>query len=47
MAIERLLCDRALADRLAANAEAASRQYTPEAYARSIIGLYQQVLNRG
>jgi glycosyltransferase involved in cell wall biosynthesis len=47
MAIERPLCDRALADRLAANAEAASRQYTPEAYARSIIGLYQQVLNRG
>jgi glycosyltransferase involved in cell wall biosynthesis len=46
-AIERLLFDRALADRLAANAEAASRQYTPESYARSVIELYQRVLNRG
>jgi len=46
-AVGRLLNDRALAGRLAANAEAASRQYTPEAYARSIIGLYRQVLNRG
>lgn len=45
-AIERSLCDRTLANRLAANAEAASRQYTPEAYARSIIGIYQRVLNR-
>jgi glycosyltransferase involved in cell wall biosynthesis len=45
-AIERLADDRALAERLAANAESASRQYTPEAYARSIVALYQQILNR-
>lgn len=45
-AIERLADDRALADRLAANAEAASRQYAPEAHARSLIALYQQILIR-
>ena len=43
-AIERLADDGALANRLAANAEAASRQYTPETHARSLIALYQQVL---
>jgi len=46
-AMERLLSDPGLADRLAANAQAASRQYTPEAYARSIIEVYRQELNRG
>lgn len=42
-AIGALLDDRDLADRLGTAARSAAREYTPEAYARSIVGLYQAV----
>lgn len=41
--IGRLLCDRALAGRLGASAELASRQYTPQAYAQRIVEIYRRV----
>jgi glycosyltransferase involved in cell wall biosynthesis len=46
-AMGRLLQDRELASRLGAHAREASRQYTPEAYARSVIAVYRAVLRGG
>jgi glycosyltransferase involved in cell wall biosynthesis len=43
-ALERVLCDAELAARLARSAEITSRQYTPEAYARSMVALYEKTL---
>ena len=42
-AISALLDDRDLAGRLGAAARSAARDYTPEAYTRSVVGIYQAV----
>jgi glycosyltransferase involved in cell wall biosynthesis len=45
-AISRLLGDRDLAARLAANALAETARFTPDAYHAALVGVYQQVMGR-
>jgi hypothetical protein len=46
-AIGRLLQDRELADRLAAAAQSAACRSNPEAYTRSLLEIYESVLEGG